>query len=204
MPTATPFKTIGRGNGFSTCPGKINVNDRGDGSPYFAYKVLTLADAMKLYWNLASVTATASAPADGGGTLVASLTSSDVFQQPNLRACGLSGNNFQDYDDDGFSSVLTFVSIPYIYRLYDGSTSNEANFLGYGIDTIASVRVDYLLSEFIDIIYTGLEAYDGGQSGESFTVTNVTVGNVTIFKLEALDNNQNISASISNVDFYTY
>lgn len=202
MPTATPFTALGRGNGFATCPIKIDVNDRGDGNPYFAYKALTLADAMKLYWNLASVTAAASAPRDDGGALFASLTSSNVLKQPRLRVCG--GDYVGAGETDGFSSVGVSVGIPNILRLYDGSTSDEDNFLGYGIGDIASAGVDYVLSEFIDIIYTGLHAYDRGLSFKPFTVTDVTVGGVTILKLEAVDNAENISASISGVDFYTY
>jgi len=199
MPTATPFKALGRGNGFATCPSKIDVNDRGDGNPYTAYKVLTLAEAMHLYWNLASVTATASAPGEDG-TLLASLTSSDVLKQPNLRGCDSSIRSLSDYDSDDWSYVSAQVQIPYIYRLYDGSTSSEANFLGYGIDTIAYVYAEYLVSEFIYIFYTGISTKDVNL----YTVTDVTVGGITILKEEYLKNNQNVSASISDVGFYTY
>lgn len=204
MPTATPFKALGRGNGFPYCGTKIDVNNRGDGNAYFRYKVLTLAEAMKLYWNLASVYASASAPRDGGGSLNASVSSS-VLKQPRLRVC--SGEFFWDDDGDGFSSVLATVAIPDVYRLYDGSTSDETNFLGYTVGAIAYASVDYVLTQFIDVIYTGLQAYDGGTSGEPFTVSDVTVDGVTLFQLRAEDfggDPPQISASITGTDSYTY
>lgn len=204
MPTATPFNALGRGNGFATCLDKIDITDRGDGSPYFRYKVLTLSQAMKLYWNFASISASATAPRDGGGTLVASLTSANILREPRLRVCDSSGISDVDTDNDIFSLTLVECRIPNVFRLYNGSTLNESNFLGYGIDYIAKVQVDYILTEFIDIFYTGLQDYDGGQTGVPFTTTNITVDGVPLFKLEALDSVSSVTGSITSTDSYTY
>ena len=64
MPTATPFTALGRGNGFSFCPNKVDVSgydywvtlggykktDTGD--PTQAQVDLSLKNAMQLFWNL--------------------------------------------------------------------------------------------------------------------------------------------------------
>lgn len=203
MPTATAFNALGAGNGFAFCLSKINVNDRGDGNPYFKYKVLTLSDAMKLYWNIASTTASAEAPKSGGGTLTAALSLSDVLAEPKERVCGhvITGRT----DTDTFTFVTATIRSPIVYKLYNGNTSDENNFLGYGVDQLVYVSVEAnSASEFIDVIYTGLRAYDNSNAG-AFTATNVIVNGVTIFKLEA-DNSTTagIQASISATDSYTY
>lgn len=202
MPTAESFNG-GKGNGFPFCVTKVNVLDRGDGNPYFHYKVLTLSEVSILYWNTAYAVASASAPKDVEGTLSASLTHGDTLAEPDTRVCG-GADGIVRSDNDNFSSVRVIIQNPVPYRLYSGNTSNESNFIGYGISTVVSASVDYQLTEFWDIYYTGLMAYDNGPSGTPFTVTNVNVGGITISKLEAKDSVSEIEASISSLNFYTY
>jgi len=202
MPTATAFTALGAGNGFPSCLTKINVLDRGDGNAYFNYKVLTLSEVMTLYWNTAYVVATASAPADAGGTLSVSLTSSDILAEPYTRVCGAASGIYKN-DSDDFSSVYAETSRLSAYRLYSGDTSNESNFIGYGISTITFVSVEYEVTEFWTIYYTGLLGFDPALSTSS-TITDVDVGGITISKVESKDSVSSINASITSVNFYTY
>ena len=89
----------GVGNGFPFCLTKLNVNDRGDGEPIHAYKALTLAEVSHLWWNIASMTALATA-----GTLIAQLTDADLMDEPNKRVCG-GVWLLDDSDSDDFSFV---------------------------------------------------------------------------------------------------
>ena len=77
MPTATPFTALGRGNGFSFCPNKVDVSgydywvtlggykktDTGD--PTQAQVDLSLKNAMQLFWNLDGWTGLLSFAGDG-------------------------------------------------------------------------------------------------------------------------------------------
>ena len=112
MPTATPFTALGKGNGYYQCMPKYNVQDRGDGYPADDYKLLDLDEVMHLFWNIASASITASCPRDGGGTLLAEMTSSDTLKEPYERVCG--NDSFQEYFNDGFSSVQANLFTPTI------------------------------------------------------------------------------------------
>jgi len=201
MPTATPFTALGKGNGYYQCMPKYNVQDRGDGYPADAYKLLDLDEAMHLFWNIASASITASCPRDGGGTLRAEATSSDILKEPYERVCG--NDSFQEDFTDGFSFVHAYLFTPTIMRLYDGDESDEENFIGYTVDAFAEAEALYLLDQRKWIYYSGLIEYD-----DYTTLTDVTVGGVTLFKYEFVGNTSGnpmvASASITGTDFYTY
>jgi hypothetical protein len=88
-------------------------------------------------------------------------------------------------------------------RLYDGDESDEENFIGYTVDAFAEAQALYLLDQRKRIYYSGLIEYDGYT-----TLTDVTVGGVTLFKYEFVGNTSGnpmaASASITGTDFYTY
>lgn len=164
MPTATPFTALGAGNGFPFCPPKVNVADRGDGSPYEYWttlsgwsKVSTPADdaakaasideslqlAMKLFWNFnglsvanngtysngSSFSYTSTIDMDGGEYETVLFRgngfSSNENKAPNERVCY---NYFRVGDVD----EVLFFGIG-IIRMYDGITTDESKFVGYGI-----------------------------------------------------------------------
>jgi len=201
MPTATPFTALGKGNGYYRCMPKYNVQDRGDGYPADDYKLLDLDEVMHLFWNIASASITASCPRDGGGTLRAEVTSSDILKEPYERVCG--NDSFQEYFNDGFSSVRANLFTPTIFRLYDGDESDEENFIGYTVDAFAEAHAGYGTHQRKWIYYTGLSEYN-----DYTTLTDVTVGGVTLFKYELTSNTSGnpmvASASITGTDFYTY
>ena len=158
MPTATPFTALGRGNGFSYCPDKINVSDRGDGQPYDYWTTLdgfnkestgvrsdsdlrnSLIAAMKFYWNLKGMNASASMV--------------DDFMYDYLGVSGSVGNVELDDIDEPYTRVRPFYPLAVesdtfcfnsigidspgtslrIYRLYNGATNDESNFVGYAAD----------------------------------------------------------------------
>ena len=88
-------------------------------------------------------------------------------------------------------------------RLYDGDESDEGNFIGYTVDVVAEADAFYLLDQRKWIYYSGLIEYD-----DYTTLTDVTVGGVTLFKYEFVGNTSGnpmvASASINSLDFYTY
>lgn len=196
MPTAQKFMSRGVGNGFPFCLTKLNVNDRGDGEPYHAYKALTLAEVSHLWWNIASMTALATA-----GTLIAQLTDADLMDEPNKRVCG-GVWLLDDSDSDGFSFVGVEVGPTTVYKVYEGDTDNENNFTGYyTVGDIAEAYADHVVQEFKRITYTGLIV---GEPISGTTQTDVDVGGVTLFNLTFEEDVTSISVSIDSIDFYTY
>ena len=164
MPTATSFTALGAGNGFPFCPSKVNVADRGDGSPYEYWTTLSgwskvstpandaakatsidesLTLAMKIFWNYNGLSALDEYTVEGGSSSSYTSTidmdggeygtvsfrgngfSSSENKAPNERVCY---NSFRAEDVD----EVLFFDIK-IIRMYDGITTDESNFVGYGI-----------------------------------------------------------------------
>lgn len=184
MPTAKPFNAPRVRNGFPMCAEKVDMADRGDGSPHDYWSTLggvtkdsptptaskiqkSFRNAMKLYWNLYSVTALYSEP---GIEATLNLQADDTFDeedfdlgfgtsasagspQPLGRVCGkrfgdeatppkrygfYMGKTFDPRDDELDPATIIIQSDIYgqhggIVRMYNGDTSDEANFVGYGI-----------------------------------------------------------------------
>lgn len=156
MPTATPFTALGSGNGFPFCLPKVNVADRGDGSPYDYWttlsgwsKVSTPADdaakaasiveslqlAMKFFWNLYKVNVTTNTSSSDGSQDY-SVSGVIVELEPNERTCLLYPFVVKEVDpEDRVLRVAIVSTRPSIVRLYNGITSDESNFVGYGAYT---------------------------------------------------------------------
>ena len=120
----------------------------------------SLVNAMRLWWNSNSINASASAQrsfeyldasnypnsdtesdatsvSSGSYGVVQPDQSTGPAIEPVERACGVSNGFIQADDSDGSPSDPTncnFLSIIEIVRMYNGSTSNENNFIGYGFD----------------------------------------------------------------------
>ena len=155
MPTATSFTARGRGNGFSFCPAKVDVSGYDNwvtlggvssGSATQAQINTSLVNAMKLYWNLYSATASFTAT---WSTVNLSFDKSlanhqyVITPEPRRRLCegitqpaqSSTGMTEAEYDQTGGVGCGTSGSFKIFnpVRMYNGSTSNTSNFVGYGI-----------------------------------------------------------------------
>ena len=176
MPTATSFAALGRGNGFPFCATKKNVSGFTNwitlggvsgGSASTSQINVSLVNAMKLWWNLNSITGSFSASGTQSveGNFSVSATNHQLIIKrdgesdplaPIQRTCRgtssfTSGRDdelvtsfFEDDENDvvsadGSLSIGNFTSPGFIVRMYNGSTDNESNFVGYGVSRLAVV-----------------------------------------------------------------
>ena len=174
MPTATPFTALGRGNGFSFCPNKVDVSgydywvtlggykktDTGD--PTQAQVNLSLKNAMQLFWNLDGWTGLLSFV--GVGDPSSEITSlsmkngdwtvgNDGYYANKLDGTQVDEPDFDPKDRVCYKSfeVEKMVEDPISgiflggapVRMYNGDTSDEDNFVGYGFDQIISASLSY-------------------------------------------------------------
>lgn len=161
MPTATPFTALGRGNGFSYCPDKINVLDRGDGQPYDYWTTLdgfnkestgvrsdsdlrdSLIAAMKFYWNLKGMNASASR-VDGFSGISGSVENVELddSDEPYTRVCPFYPfavkSDTSCFNSIGINNQFNQFRALEIYRLYNGATNDESNFVGYAAGAAGS------------------------------------------------------------------
>ena len=160
MPTADTFTALGRGNGFPFCPTKVNVSpydywstlggfkktDTGD--PTQAQIDLSLKNAMKLFWNLNGASATfadtytaattVEIDMDAGTYDSISFGSETSNQPPIDRICFEGYESYNKIILSGrFDPVVDLDQRIGIRRLYNGSTSDEDNFIGYGTEGVA-------------------------------------------------------------------
>lgn len=166
MSKATPFKALAAGNGFTSILGRVDV------SQFDNYAALSLEQAMMLYWNLLSVTSgllTASMSTsnrEGGSDSLNKSKSTQLFTitpEPKERieksrgiipggnfSAGMTQNEEANFFRVGSAGGNGSVSIPTISKLYDGVTTNENNFVGYGVERIyiatAAASVDEITS----------------------------------------------------------
>jgi hypothetical protein len=201
MPTADSFIALGAGNGFPFCPTKVDVTEVDSGgndvremwSTIDGYNKDTtnartaagIAESRRLarlyVWNLYEIIGLASA----SSTSITSANSEDHGPNggsfpPKDRVClGNKGIENEDdfYNNDGFQiAKLLIDSHLSITAMYEGSTSNESNFIGYGIGTdnlggIKSEVLDITLLDyaFVELKWFGLESEvdcytDGGDT----------------------------------------
>ncbi len=190
MPTADSFFALGMGNGFPFCPTKVDVTEVDswgndvwqmwstiDGYNKDTTSARTAAGiaesrrlAMLYVWNLYEITGVASA----SSTSIASANSEDHGPNeepfpPKSRVC-LGNKGFENKDDfynnDGFQiAYLLIHSNLSITAMYEGSTSDENNFIGYGIGTenlggIESIVEDITLLDyaFVELKWFGFES----------------------------------------------
>tara|TARA_R110001592_G_scaffold119172_2_gene322124 strand:- start:239 stop:1048 length:810 start_codon:yes stop_codon:yes gene_type:complete len=156
MPTADSFAALGKGNGFPFCvTRKIDVSSKEKwttlggtqkgSSPSNSEIQTSLANAVKIFWNtnelLGSVASSKTSTALP--SIIYRKKDSSVFnpttdpEQPKDRACGRS--NYFDYRNyytvgQSNSQKLGFINLM-IMRMYNGDSSNENNFVGYGLES---------------------------------------------------------------------
>jgi hypothetical protein len=158
MPTATSFTALGAGNGFNSCLSKQNVANydywttlsgwNKNNTPATAEaKAQSITDshalAMSMYWNLYQVTGYAEVIYFLYDAVeVSAVTVGRYYNPPNSgnltaiepmdRAC-ISGGLFSQETATDEESGTSYMQINgSILRLYDGDTTDESNFVGYG------------------------------------------------------------------------
>jgi hypothetical protein len=207
MPVAEKFKALGVGNGFTYCLPKIDVSN------YFEYKTLTLDQAVFLYWNVASATATASSQFEAGLESV-SIGPTNLIKEPKNRGTNIGVSSTGEFETDpdllGGGSVAyagVGVKIPDVYRIYQGSTGDETNFLGYSFGEIAHARAgEFYLDAEDYVAYQGMIESSGSQI-ESLTI-GPSSNQIPVFKVSDSyglpEAQEKITADVTAIKFYTY
>ena len=253
MPTATEFTALGAGNGFTSCLTKVDISDAINatgvptGVPYDywttlsgwsavnepADKAASIAEslrlAMKLWWNLNSVSVDTFHNGDNRPTAPKSIssvavgnTSNDLTAtiEPISRICETFINSYNEAADPSGQTARARILLGPL-RFYDGE-----EFIGYGIhkrfvDTRAGTQVNY---SDVGIGGYGDDATSGSYVDELAYVelddmhfvcrararTGLSTGTVDAASLHA-ESSRTIqgteyttSATITSIDFYTY
>ena len=183
MPVAEKFEAEGVDNGFMSCLPKKNISfedhwttlsgwSKENTPADDAAKAVSIAEskrlAMLFYWNSYKLNVTQTlngaptsfpqganseddARAYEGGSPVAQ----DALT-PKSRVCRT--NNYINAGDDAFESPVEYVYVdPFsIMRMYDGVTTNEDNFVGFGLDNDYPVDVlDENILHYVNLNGTG-------------------------------------------------
>ena len=137
MPTAESFTALGVGNGFSFCPTKVDVssyalwttisgfNQSTGGTPTAAQIEESRRLAMLWFWNSYEVKF----------TIQFSVDPIIIDVAPKDRIC----NPSSAYYAEGGLGFFT-ASADLIHAMYNGSTSDEANFVGFGLGGAADIN----------------------------------------------------------------
>ncbi len=177
MPTATQFTALGKGNGFAECLSKVDV------STYDIVEPLTLSQAMSIYWNLKSASVKATLD-DDDYNFEANITGDDLPHTPVQRICNTSSSSVEaDDNNDPYEYSAVYASVGNsIVRMYNGSTSNEDKFLGYGwsngIYTYSSwlnMGPGPVLNSIINI-----RSYHDDLDSNGYTTDTITTGGITL------------------------
>ena len=168
MPTAAQFTALTEGNGFSFCPPNVDVSvydnwitlgGVSSGTATQAEIDDSLVNAMKLFWNTHEVSGTASSSSTGVSTSsVTDVTVVETYDdqtsdalEPKDRICLDTVRNINLDDDITGSGAASSASIRInlansssqgVIRMYNGSTSDIVNFVGYGVSEIAICSAD--------------------------------------------------------------
>lgn len=159
MPVTSPFRVLGRGNGFPFCAINVDVSSydnwvtlggfgKGDnGFPTSEQINNSLINAMKLLWNTYDLTATSntatSSDADSSTAtnVVIRETPTDITsvpREPKDRACvsSVESNVTVENGTGGLTSSIMNLNVNPV-RMYGGVTTDIDNFVGYGITQTA-------------------------------------------------------------------
>lgn len=146
MPIATSFGG-GRGNGFRVCPVNWEVsgfdywttlggfNHDSGGTPSQAEIDLSLANAMKLYWNFYGATLSVSADTAVVNNID---VRNDARAEPSSRVCGgLSPVEKSDQKGEAeFGFDVYYADVKVVVSILRYTLSGE--FIGYGLDTLVT------------------------------------------------------------------
>ena len=129
MPEVEPFSTRGKiGSGFPFCIPSVDVSD------YYLVAPMTLEQFSHIFWNSFALRATAISD-------VVSLTDVefDGSKLPKTRVCGgVTADKFEQDPDGGYYAAILQLTTNWTgIKMYDGAITEEANFIGYGINSYA-------------------------------------------------------------------
>ena len=165
MPTADSFFALGMGNGFPFCPPKVDVsgddlwstidgyNKSSTGTRTAAGIAESKRLAMLYVWNTYQLTGSMTVGSDSISNVNSEDdTSSGNPLPPKSRVCLDGSDRFGDQIETDVSLAL---DVPLsVTAMYNGSTSNESNFIGYGItdanwDGIAAYSDDLSIGDYV-------------------------------------------------------
>ena len=227
MPTATSFTALGEGNGFPDCSVKIDVSSfdywvtlggfkqSDGGSPTENQINDSLINAMNLVWNCYSFSWTATS--DGGETASFNNDDNNEFREPFENVCygNFIGSGLDDEarnGNDQLTARVEFSSIAKIHRFYNGDSTDEDNFVGYGIKAGGSPAFKgFANGEINDDGFSlgSREAYyfgvvDEGRTGlYDFSYVEVS-GIHFVLRTRVRGNAGGSSIGDPSIDFYTY
>lgn len=154
MPEATSFTALGAGNGLPSCPNKVDVSGYDYWTTFSGWSKVSAPVgseaeaesidesrrlAMRLYWNLESVTNSANAtfthaslPYESSSVTIGSFSGEDHYE-PRLRVCSPVSKTVTEISSpSGRTNCFTQAFSTAGVRMYDGATDDEDNFVGYG------------------------------------------------------------------------
>lgn len=164
MSTTQQFFASGAGNGFTTCLDRVDVTEydywitlggfkKGDaGTPTAQQIEDSFRWAMKLFWQWRGVTGIAKTTNESGTSRVDNVALSGP-KEPFERVCPFSLNGWEYVDlESGYAELymggdLTggdLTEVTPIIRMYNGPTSDELNFVGYGFAVYNSTDERYV------------------------------------------------------------
>jgi hypothetical protein len=216
MLTAEKFNSLGAGNGFPSCLSKVDV------SAYDNVEPMTLQEAMKIFWNLASISYNVRASGDYLDISISGPSTSPM--EPKDRTCvDMQRFNPVPFPDESyvetpmpdFAPIYADVSFDFdsieIKRLYDGDTTNEENFIGYGIERLCYLRAQYVDEWAAGQAIKKVSIHNYVDDDTDSTITTVSIGGVTflkktvdIFEGNIGPDNATVVAELTDFDFYTY
>ena len=135
---AQHFMTRGAGNGFTSCLQKVDVSNFDFWTTLSGVSKVspTTSDAliqesyilaMNLFWNMEKTSFTATTVGTSGTHLA-------FIENPKERVCESSLYNFVDITSDGGGQTTLYIRMWLrIVRMYNGVTTDEVNFVGYGL-----------------------------------------------------------------------
>ena len=159
MPTATSFTALGKGNGFRFCTLGVDVSEydhwitlggtRKGNTATESEKSLSLVNAMRVFWNLHSATASFTATWSAGNlNFNKSLLDHEYvieeepkericknITQPNISSTSMTLAELNETGGTGCGTLGRFQVLSPL-RMYNGSTSDESKFVGYGVSIL--------------------------------------------------------------------
>ena len=193
MPTATSFTALGRGNGFPSCLNKTDVSDfdywttlsgfnkDSGGSPTDQQITESYILAMKLFWNVFEATAPSTASRTDTGASVEGTsvdTSSSTFDKPKDRVCANSSIVVSDYNQNANTEALIKLIVTPPRRMYNGATTQEDNFIGYGAYTTVLTYGWTSTNAYSEVSISGTGSNQSNTSNQSFDFGYITLGDM--------------------------
>lgn len=223
MPTAEHFTALGAGNGFPSCIIKVDMTQPTDSATWAAPNIneLTFDQLMNLYWNLYGITGTATAIGTSETITQSDLNIPDSIL-PDKRACSVYHGDFREVAGGAPDYPTTIQSVGVkadLVAMYNGVTTNEANFIGYAMGdsqlphVLATCQAGtsgivetmlfagYAPNASDDDAWAELSAV---WSGTPPTITDVTYQGLPLIKAELELGSTTSTATITDITLYTY